>query len=514
MIANDEQVLTLSHRARFADIVGRQRALLLSLVILVCGSTVAGGADHIGVFLFGRAIHGLGSAGATLCCELVLCDIVTVRQRGRYDGLTTGAWLLGAALGPAIGKRLGDAGEWRWVFLLNVPAGLLGILLAALFMRDLRRPELDLLGACKRFDYIGNAIYVTSVGAAVAAFTWSDAMHSWRSPEVAGLAVSGLVGMLILFPLSQRYLTVEPLFPLRIDAERTALTAYAATFLHSAAFYAVATVLPTAVMGSLEWTAEWADAVAIVMALTCAIFATLGGWLVSATGSYKLLSVAAFMLLAAGAGFFQLPSKPGGETYWAADRSSVVYWVLPQLLFGAGAGILCASTLPPLLASLSHAEDLAAAVGQWSFKRSFGAIAGASGARLVFNRRMNFLLADALTEPAVSITTGKPHWAVGDLPESLVKMLRDGGAFSIAGTRTVREWVALHTNVPAAADTAQHFYILAFRHVAWTVFAFSLLGAIVAAVAFKALKLPTEPRGNYGIKPHSEDAQRGEVHVI
>lgn len=105
---------------QLADVFGRRIPLIFSVSLFALGSGIGGGANSPGMLMVGRTIQGVGAGGIYVLLDIVCCDLVPLRERGKYLGLTFSWSGVAAALGPPVGGALAEA-DWRWVFWINLP---------------------------------------------------------------------------------------------------------------------------------------------------------------------------------------------------------------------------------------------------------------------------------------------------------------------------------------------------------------------------------------------------------
>jgi MFS family permease len=105
---------------QLANIFGRRHPTIFATSTLMLGSGICGGATNISMLIAGRAIQGIGAAGVNALVEIIVCDLVPLRERGNYLALIFGLIAIGTALGPLFGGLIVQHSTWRWVFYLNL----------------------------------------------------------------------------------------------------------------------------------------------------------------------------------------------------------------------------------------------------------------------------------------------------------------------------------------------------------------------------------------------------------
>ena len=160
-----------------------------------------------------RGIQGLGAGGFMSLTQAIIADIVSPRERGRYVGYTAGIWAAASVGGPLIGGVFTDSLGWRWLFFINIPLGLITLIVTAKVLRlPIRRIE-------AKIDYLGAALIVAAASSILLAVTWGGTQYAWESTTIASLLVAG-VRAAIAFVL-QELRSQEPLLPLRLFRDRT-----------------------------------------------------------------------------------------------------------------------------------------------------------------------------------------------------------------------------------------------------------------------------------------------------
>lgn len=158
-----------------ANIFGRRTLTLLAVFFFAAGSAICGPAQNIGMLIAGRAIQGIGGGGVNVMIDMIIGDLVPVRERPKYLGFVFMVYTVAVALGPVIGGLLAERVTWRWVFYLNLPVSGAAFLCLLLVLR-VRYTKDTMRNSIKRVDFAGNALLIASVVAILLALTWGGVL--------------------------------------------------------------------------------------------------------------------------------------------------------------------------------------------------------------------------------------------------------------------------------------------------------------------------------------------------
>ncbi|KAK8091413.1 major facilitator superfamily protein [Apiospora kogelbergensis] len=340
---------------QLSNVFGRRWPMIFSTAAFLLGSSICGGATSMAMLIGGRVIQGIGGSGISVLVETVICDLVPLRERGTYMAIVFGMISLGTALGPLFGGLIVSYSTWRWAFYLALPIGGPALALLFLFLHVRYDRSSTLAAKLARLDWLGNAVFVGSSSAMLVALSWAGGAHPWSAYQVLVPLLVGAAGLGLFVALEG---AAGP-------GSRVTSLVFALTFLHGVvtmwAFY----FLPVYFQGVLGATPYRSGVMLLPTILALIPAAIAGGLLLTRTGRYKPLLVAAFALLAVGFGLFSLLDEHSGAGAWAGF----------QLVESAGAGLAIPTLLPALLAPLSDG-DTALATGTWAFARSFGIVWG------------------------------------------------------------------------------------------------------------------------------------------
>lgn len=352
--------------------------MIVSVSIFTIGSGVAGGAKNVEALIAGRLLQGIGSGGILVLTEIIICDLLPLRERGKYLGMIVSLVGLGAALGPFFGGLIVEFSSWPWVFYMNLPIGGAAALALFFFLRVQSDQTPDYLRRLRRFDWAGNALFVTSMISILIALSWAGTQYPWGSFRVVLPLVLGFAGFGVFVVYEGSSYCVNPAMPLHIFANRTSGTAFAVTFLQTLSSVSIMFFLPVYFQAVLEATPSRAGIQLLPTILGMIPGAVIGGTLLSKFGRYRPIQHVGFALMIVGFGLLTLLNA----------SSNTGQWVGYQLLGAIGTGLVLPVLLPAVQAGLTEA-DTALCTATWSFIRTFGFIWGATIATAVFNNRFD-----------------------------------------------------------------------------------------------------------------------------
>jgi MFS family permease len=367
---------------QLADIWGRKYPMILSVFVFAAGSAICGWANSGAVLICGRIVQGLGTGGIDLFAELVLSDLVPLRQRGTYMSIKHGVFAAGTTMGPLLGGVFAEHG-WRWCFWINLPVCGLSIILMFFWINvgcGTRK------GFCK-IDGWGTALLTSAVVLILVSLSLGGASHPWSHATILCPLIFGILGF-VAFPFWEcSKWCKSPIMPPHIFNNRTSATAFVLTAIHGFLTYGVQFFLPPffqAVKGSSPVTS---GIQVLPTTLVIVVMAAVGGPVLSHFGKYRPIHQLGFVCMTLGLGLCTMMSQ----------TTPVVAWVMFQLIFAFGSGIVVSSMLPAVQVEL-HDEANGAAAGSWAFLRGTGSLFGVAIPGAIFNLRFSQLL-DNISNP-------------------------------------------------------------------------------------------------------------------
>ena len=268
---------------KVSDLHGRRRLFQFAIVTFLVGSGLSGLAQNMGQLIFFRAIQGVGGGGLIAMTQVIVGDVVSPRERGRYRGYIGSVFALSSVVGPLLGGYFADDLSWRWIFYINIPVGIV-----ALFVTN---SALDL--PFKRhdhpIDYVGSGLLIGAVTCIVLVTTWGGTEYEWSSPEIIGLSLAGIVSM-SLFVWQERR-APEPILPLRLFRDSIFTVSSAANFLVGLTMFGSIIFLPVFLQLVIGVSATNSGLLLLPLMVGIVAAAATSGRLITRIGRYKLFPV-------------------------------------------------------------------------------------------------------------------------------------------------------------------------------------------------------------------------------
>ncbi len=383
---------------KLSDMYGRRILLLLALALFILASVLCAVANSLPVLIATRALQGVGGGGLMAMAQAAIADVVSPRERGRYQGYMAGMWGVASVGGPVVGGWFTDHLSWTYVFWMNVP---LGIAAMVLCNRALKLLPIKHLGG--RIDYLGAALLIAVVTAFLLVLSWGGIEYPWVSAPVLGLLAAALALTGVLIWQQQR--TPDAILPPRMFANAIFTRGVLLAFLTAIGLLGTTFLLPLffQLVRGVDAATSGFDVIPFLALNVVGAFT--GGQLARWLGRTRTIILGGLTL--ATLGFIGL-SLVGGHPAMALVLACMI-------AVGVGIGVC----LPNVLVTVQNAaerDDVGTVTGALLFLRSLG---GAFGTTMV-----GALLTGAYT--ATLARTGFP--GITDLSAS-----KPGGVLASAG---------------------------------------------------------------------------------
>jgi EmrB/QacA subfamily drug resistance transporter len=358
---------------KLSDLFSRRNVFLLGLVIFIGGSLLSGISQNLNELIVFRAIQGFGSGDFFPVGISIVAVLFPPETRARLIGLLSGVFGIATVAGPLLGSYIVDNLSWRWVFYVNIPVGILGIVLLLATLGPLR-PTVK-----RTFDLPGTALLAGWVGTLMYALIQvSESGWAWTDPRVLGL----LVATVVLFAgfVAWELRAEQPLVPLRLFGRRVVAGSGGTAFFVGFSVFSLATFV--SILVGIVLVAPGTSAANVVRDVLYALIgplvigAALGGQLLTRL-SYRNLTAAGALISAFGFAF--LAATTVSTPVWILSYGFLPVGgiILPLIPIGFGAGL----TLPVFILAVQNdvpTADVGAASGLVQFLQSLGASMGVS----------------------------------------------------------------------------------------------------------------------------------------
>lgn len=273
---------------KFGDQFGRKRVLQVAIVLFLLGSALCGAAQDMAQLIAFRTLQGLGGGGLMVVAMAAIGDVIPPAERGRYQGLFGGVFGLATVVGPLIGGFLVEQLSWHWIFYINLPLGLLALLVIG----SVFRPHVALVR--HTVDYIGAFFLTVALAALVLITSLGGSLLAWQSLDMLCLLLFALIG-LVGFVLEQRR-AAEPIMPLHLFRHRTFVLAGLIGFIVGVSLFGAVTFLPLYMQVVKNATPTSAGLQMLPLMGGLLVVSAITGRLISRWGRYRVFPILGTLL--------------------------------------------------------------------------------------------------------------------------------------------------------------------------------------------------------------------------
>lgn len=361
---------------KFADLFNRKLLIQLALALFVIGSAAAGFSQDTNMLIVFRVFQGLGAGGLAALSQIIMADIISPRERGKYAGLFGGVMAIGTVGGPLLGGVVTDAFGWRWNFFIALPVAIVAIVLLQVTLRLPAHPKRTV-----KIDYLGAVLIAGGVSLLLIWVSLAGKNFEWASWETA-VMVGGSVVLLIAAVITE--LTVaEPIIPMGMFKNRTFSLAVVASISVGVSMFGVAVFLAQYMQLSRGATPTQSGLLTIPMMAGLLIASTIFGGIISRTGKWKAIMVTGGVLAVVGTALLSTLRY---------DTNLVLVGVFMAIL-GAGLGMLMQNLVLVVQNSIDI-KNLGVATSAVTFFRSLGGTVGVS----VLGSMLGTVIADRIKD--------------------------------------------------------------------------------------------------------------------
>lgn len=394
---------------KLGDLFGRKVIFGSAVLFFLAGSILCGIASSMEMLVAARALQGIGGGALMVTATALIGEVIPLRDRGRYQGALGAVFGVTTVIGPLLGGYFTDHLTWRWAFWINVPIGIVVLIVALTTIPALSERGRPVI------DYAGIVLIGLGASGLTLATSWGGSTYAWSSPMIIGLFIGSAVAVAVFVRVELH--ATEPILPIRLFASPVFTVCCVLSFIVGFAMLGALTFLPT-FMQFVDGVSATESGLRTLPMVGGLLLTSMGsGVLVSRTGRYKIFPVAGTALMVLG---FVLLSRMDATT--PVLQQSAYLFVL-----GTGIG-MCMQVLVLIVQSTANFSDLGVATSGVTFFRTIGSSFGAAIFGSLFANFLDSRIAGALAGGAPPEAAESPqvlHRLPADVAAPIVEAYSD-----------------------------------------------------------------------------------------
>jgi len=377
---------------RISDAIGRKNTLIFASGTFFIGSLLCGAAPNFWSLVAARVVAGIGGGGLNTMSSIVTSDLVSLRDRGKYQGYGNLSYALGSVIGAPLGGFITDYYNWRWTFYINLPLLMLTFYVTGVYIQNYNIKREDdgsfhYLKKLRNVDWLGATTLVISVSLFMLATSLGGNSLAWSHPLVIG-SLAGSAVMIIVFTVIEANFAKNPIMPWHIITQRTPLASSLTNFWGMMSSMSLVFLVPLYFQAILGFSASKSGIYMLPKIISSSAGSLIAGYYMSHTGRYQAFSICSGISLVLGT-IVICTWRPG---------VSVAWMILGCTLDGYALGSLLTTTLVTLLAAVD-VKDSATIISVSYLFRTTGGVLGVSTCQGVFQAVLKTQLIQKVTGP-------------------------------------------------------------------------------------------------------------------
>lgn len=363
--------VTVPVYGKLSDIFGRRKLYILGIAIFLLGSALCGLSQSMNQLILFRGLQGIGGGAMMVNSFAIIGDVFPPAERPKYQGLIGGVFGLSSVAGPLLGGWITDNFSWRWVFYVNLPLGIICILILAAAL-----PKITTMIRDKNIDFIGAALVVTTLVPLLLLLVWGGSTYAWSSLPILISFVIVLISFVLFIRTEKR--VSNPILSLQLFQNRVFVSSVTGLFFTSMGMFGCILYIPIFAQGVIGASATHSGLILTPLMLSLVTASAISGQIISRTGKYKALAIGGTIITVLGMFFFS----------WMTVDTSNAQLITHMVILGAGLG----STMPIYTLAVQSAfgkERLGEVTAGTQLFRSIGATVGTAILGGIMNSRLS-----------------------------------------------------------------------------------------------------------------------------
>jgi EmrB/QacA subfamily drug resistance transporter len=398
---------------KLADLFGRKLVFSIGVVLFVLGSMLSGAAHSMTELIWFRAFQGIGAGAVMPVTFTIIGDLYPGEQRAKMQGLFSAVWGIAGLLGPLVGGFFVDQISWRWIFYINLPVGIVSLLLVWAFLHEKFEKK------SKQIDYLGALTFTIGISALLYALLNGGQKYAWNSGIILTLFAIAIVFIALFIFVEAK--SSEPMLPLSLFGIPVIAVSNIIGFLSSGVLIGANVYLPMWIQIILGHTATSSGLTLTPMSIAWPLGATIAGRYMYKIGS-KLTAMIGAVLIAAGA------------CWLLAVNLSSPYWYFVGVMIVLGLGMAYSTTPTMVLIQTAVGWQMrGAATASSTFMRSLGQTVGVAVFGTLFNRAItDYMMRNVYgTWHGGNVTNLLNESARAHIPPAMMQVIREALAHGL-----------------------------------------------------------------------------------
>lgn len=291
--------ITMAIYGKLADLLGRKQLYVVGIIIFLVGSALSGLSQNMVQLIFFRALQGIGGGAIMIISFAMIGDVFPPAVQAKYQGMIGGVAALSSIIGPLLGGWITDNFSWRWTFYINVPVGIIALIIIIGSLPYIRHKV-----KASTLDFAGSIAMTTTLIPFLLALVWGGNMYAWNSWQIISLFAIAIASLGAFIYAESK--AKNAILSLDLFRNKTFVVSASSSFITTMGMFGIILFIPLFAQGIIGITATHSGLILTPMMVSLIIAAVISGQIVSRTGKYKIVALAGMALAAFGMYLFSL----------------------------------------------------------------------------------------------------------------------------------------------------------------------------------------------------------------